>query len=194
MEPLPPTEPVPAVAPRRRAMKSNKLPSKRGILILLVISLSLPMSAMASDSAAGAAQVEQAFAEWLFPTERPNHFRWLAVSARRESPATGGSPTTIAYVTRGTCSSSTSDGEETMICAGSPRKFSLSADQFSMDPVTATARVIIRTPRFVHSVRWSTDDAVVDGAYWEDQNCSGEREPSERVHHSSRMPRGASSG
>lgn len=176
VEPLPLTEPVPAAAPPCRAMKSNKLPSKRAILILLVISLSLPMSAKASDRAAGVAQVEQAFAEWLFPTERPNHFRWLAVSARRESPiAGGGSPTTIAYVTRGTCSSSTSDGEETIICAGSPRKFSLRADQFSMDPVNATARVTIRTPRLVHSVRWSTDDAVVDGAYWEDEDCSGQR-------------------
>ena len=156
-------------------MKSRKLQLMRRIPIFLVLALTIPTPTKAAENSVDVARVEQAFAEWLFPTERPNHFRWLAVSVRREFPPGGESPTTTAYLTEGTCSSSSSDGEETIICAGSPRKFSLRADQFSMDAVSSTARVIIRTRRFVHSVRWSTDDLIVDGTYWEDENCSGDK-------------------
>jgi hypothetical protein len=151
--------------------RSNR--SRWRILLLVVLLFhSLPHAA-AAESLERVARVEQAVADWFLPTARSNHFRWLGVEVRREIPADGGAPTTIAHVVRGTCSSTTSDGRRVTTCIGSPKRFRLRASRFSMDPSGSSARVIIRTRRFVHSIRWSTDGIVPDGAYDEQEDCSG---------------------
>ncbi len=162
--------------PERMILRLSRFNLRRGwIPVLLVLSLHTALPAAAAESRERVARVEQAVADWYLPTARSHHFRWLGVEVRREIPADGSAPTTIAHMVRGICSSTTSsDGQRVTTCIGPTKRFRLRASQFSMDSSGSSARVTIRTRRFVHSVRWSTNGVVPDGAYAEQEDCSGD--------------------
>lgn len=157
----------------RDPMRFGRVPRKHLILALLVVT-TVPFPAAASEDPPRVARVEQAYAEWLVPTDRPDHFRWIAVSARNEFPPGGGAPVSTVDVVRGRCTVRISNGEETIMCSGAPREYTLRPKEFSTDPITSTARLTLKTHRFVHSVRWSVEDAASGGAYWEQEDCSGD--------------------
>lgn len=154
-------------------MRVGRALCKRAVLASLVV-MTMPVPAAAWEGPPRVARVEQALAEWLVPTERPDHFRWIAVAARKEFPPDGGAPIATVDVVNGRCTVSTSNGEETITCSGSPRAYLLRPDEFSINPIASSGRLTFRTRRFAYSVRWASEGTAVDGAYWEQQDCSGD--------------------
>lgn len=126
--------------------------------LALLIGLSSLFSPVTARPAT-ATQLDIASADWINKTKTGS----MAVSVMVERTMEDDQTRTIATVTKGRCSKKFYPGEgRTLICTGSPHRYTLTADAFQIDPTLGVAHLTIETPRWTHSVTWVGEDQVAD--------------------------------
>lgn len=149
--------------PRRKTTEGPGLrrsSPKRLLRVALLLSALVPASVTSIAGAPGLAQepdpfafaAESASASWVVQTSRTRGTFYFA-EARRSAGRRG--LRLVAILGRGTCRIQKSRDFETVSCSGrgTPRPISLA--DFEMDPLLASARLLVRDERFVHEVRWT---------------------------------------
>ena len=148
--------------------------------IALAIAAAVPAAASAAPaspmapmpSAAGARMDEAAFASWMFPTGEPNRADWIFGGGFRDAGA-GGRVLTFGFVVKGTCRLVETRRGEATTCRGQGSGGLVDEDDFVVDPVLQTGRLVIDEPKGNHSLEWRAVTDAPPYGYVSSETCPG---------------------
>jgi hypothetical protein len=114
---------------------------------------------------------EEAVASWMFPTERPRHFKWFFAGAYRNAVA-GGRTVTTGYAVKGACEVERERGQTVTTCHGRGIGGRLPEGAFEVDVALREAHLVLREDGATHRLDWAADAAPPSG-YVAGEACDG---------------------
>lgn len=146
---------------------------RRLAVAAVCVLVAMPATPTAATSTPALVRVDQAYAQWLFPTTRPHRFTGYAVYVRRTTEP-GERSRVRAYVSDVRCT--IEEGRRTCIGRGD-RPYRVRLRDFAFDDRLGGVSVTFRTPSGTSFVRWrpageAGEREAPDGAYATRRWCS----------------------